>query len=68
VAADGCRPCSHAVCPIGHGCATAIGVDEVLQAVTAQRLRTDVGSGRARRAASPQRRDAARADASAEPA
>jgi ADP-heptose:LPS heptosyltransferase len=32
-----CRPCSHAVCPIGHGCATAIGVDEVLQAVAAQR-------------------------------
>ena len=31
-----CRPCSHAVCPIGHGCATAIGVDEVLQATAAQ--------------------------------
>ena len=38
-----CRPCSHAVCPIGHACATAIGVDEVLQAVAAQR-RLDRGS------------------------
>ena len=43
-----CRPCSHAVCPIGHGCATAIGVDEVLQAAAAQRR-----VGRASRAASP---------------
>ena len=38
-----CRPCSHAVCPIGHACAAAIGVDEVLQAVAAQR-RLDRGS------------------------
>jgi ADP-heptose:LPS heptosyltransferase len=28
-----CRPCSHAVCPVGHGCATAIEVPEVLQAL-----------------------------------
>jgi ADP-heptose:LPS heptosyltransferase len=28
-----CRPCSHAVCPIGHGCARAIEVDEVMQAL-----------------------------------
>jgi ADP-heptose:LPS heptosyltransferase len=27
-----CRPCSHVTCPTGHGCATAIGVDEVMQA------------------------------------
>jgi ADP-heptose:LPS heptosyltransferase len=32
-----CRPCAHAVCPIGHDCAHAIGVDEVLQALDAQR-------------------------------
>jgi len=34
-----CRPCSHTVCPIGHGCATAIGVDEVLQTIAAQAAR-----------------------------
>ena len=28
-----CRPCGHAVCPVGHGCALDLGVDEVLQAV-----------------------------------
>ncbi|MBO1113772.1 glycosyltransferase family 9 protein [Bordetella petrii] len=25
-----CRPCSHAICPIGHPCALAVSVDEVL--------------------------------------
>ena len=30
-----CRPCAHATCPIGHECARAIGVDEVVQAVDA---------------------------------
>ncbi|MEO7335672.1 MAG: glycosyltransferase family 9 protein [Caldimonas sp.] len=28
-----CRPCSHAVCPIGHACALSIETAEVLQAV-----------------------------------
>lgn len=28
-----CRPCAHAVCPTGHGCAKAIGVDEAIAAV-----------------------------------
>lgn len=28
-----CRPCAHAICPVGHGCATAIGVAEVMQAL-----------------------------------
>lgn len=46
-----CRPCSHAVCPIGHGCATAISVGEVLQAVAAQRLA--VGTGSAATASAP---------------
>ena len=31
-----CRPCSHAVCPSGHECAEAIGVDAVIAAVEAQ--------------------------------
>jgi ADP-heptose:LPS heptosyltransferase len=31
-----CRPCAHAVCPIGHECARAIGVDEVVQVLDAQ--------------------------------
>ncbi|HEY8881375.1 MAG TPA: glycosyltransferase family 9 protein [Roseateles sp.] len=26
-----CRPCAHAVCPIGHPCALAVGVDEVVR-------------------------------------
>jgi ADP-heptose:LPS heptosyltransferase len=34
-----CRPCSHRVCPFGHGCATAIEVSEVMQALTRQLLR-----------------------------
>jgi len=29
-----CRPCSHVTCPIGHGCATAISVAEVMQALS----------------------------------
>jgi ADP-heptose:LPS heptosyltransferase len=28
-----CRPCAHAVCPHGHGCAEAIGSEQVLQAL-----------------------------------
>ncbi|RZJ10479.1 MAG: glycosyltransferase family 9 protein [Rubrivivax sp.] len=28
-----CRPCGHAICPTGHGCALDLGVDEVLRAV-----------------------------------
>jgi hypothetical protein len=28
-----CRPCAHAVCPIGHPCAVALHVPQVLQAV-----------------------------------
>jgi len=31
-----CRPCAHAVCPIGQDCARAIGVDEVVQVLDAQ--------------------------------
>jgi ADP-heptose:LPS heptosyltransferase len=34
-----CRPCAHAICPIGHDCARAIGVDEVMQAIGAQPAR-----------------------------
>lgn len=30
-----CRPCAHAVCPYGHGCATAISVPQVLAALPA---------------------------------
>jgi ADP-heptose:LPS heptosyltransferase len=37
--AMGCRPCTHAVCPIGHDCARAIGVQEVTQAIDVQRTR-----------------------------
>nr|MBA3625686.1 LPS biosynthesis glycosyltransferase [Methylibium sp.] len=28
-----CRPCSHAVCPFDHGCATAIEVADVMRAL-----------------------------------
>jgi ADP-heptose:LPS heptosyltransferase len=28
-----CRPCTHAVCPLPHGCAEAVGVDAVMRAL-----------------------------------
>ena len=28
-----CRPCGHGVCPVGHGCATQLHTDEVIEAV-----------------------------------
>ena len=30
-----CRPCGHVDCPVGHGCATAIGAEQVVQAARA---------------------------------
>jgi len=31
-----CRPCAHRVCPTGHGCAAAVGADDVAAAAFAQ--------------------------------
>jgi ADP-heptose:LPS heptosyltransferase len=30
-----CRPCAHAVCPVGHPCARGVGVDEVVRSAEA---------------------------------
>jgi len=57
-----CRPCAHAVCPTGHECARAIGVDEVvalLDAQAAARRRSATEPVTWQRAPGPQRREAA---------